>query len=85
MQNMGWLFVRGTEQLHCESRVGGREGACELVLTLPHGIRQVEQYPDRAALLRRQYELIRAWKAQGWRELDADVASEELSGVASRR
>ncbi len=81
---MGWSFVRGAERLHCEARNGGQAGHCELELILPDGVTQVERYPDQAALLRRQYELIRAWKAQGWRELEADAEAEELSGARKR-
>jgi hypothetical protein len=78
---VAWLFVRGTERRHCEARNSGFAGDCELVLILPDGTRQVERYPDQAALLRRQFELIRAWKAQGWREVEPDGEVEELSGV----
>jgi hypothetical protein len=78
---MAWVFVRGAERLQCEARNSGWAGDCELVLLLADGTTQVERYPDQAALLRRQFELIRAWKAQGWREIEPDTEIEELSGV----
>lgn len=83
---MAWSFVRGTERLECEARSSRQAGTRELVITLQDGVRQVEQYPDHAALLRRQFELIRAWKAQGWREIDAQagVEAEALAGGRGR-
>jgi hypothetical protein len=78
---MAWVFVRGAERLQCEARHSGWAGDCELVLLSPDGTTQVERYPDQAALLRRQFELIRAWKAQGWREIEPGAEFEELSGV----
>lgn len=85
-QIVGWSFVRGTERVECEARPGCEAGPYQLVLTLPGGVKQVEQYPDQAALLRRQFELIRAWKAQGWREVEAgaEAEAELLSGARGR-
>jgi hypothetical protein len=42
----------------------------ELVVTGPDGVSRVERYTERAALLRRQHELMTAWKALGWHELE---------------
>ena len=83
---MGWSFVRGAERVECEARGSREAGPCQLVLTLPGGVKQVEQYPDQAALLRRQFELIRAWKAQGWQEAETGIEAEAelLSGARSR-
>ncbi len=62
---------------------GGRRQSCdvhetslwyELIVTGPNGAPRVERYTERAAMLRRQHELLTAWKAQGWRELEADPA-----------
>jgi uncharacterized protein YyaL (SSP411 family) len=44
----------------------------ELVITSPKGVSRVERYTERAAMLRRQHELLTAWKAQGWRELEPE-------------
>jgi hypothetical protein len=44
----------------------------ELVVTLPTGVARVERYTERAAILRRQHELLTAWKAQGWQEVDQE-------------
>ena len=83
-RGMGWSFARGDERRHCEARTGSRPGGCELVLILPDGTTQVERYPDQAALLRRQYELIRAWQAQGWREIEPEMEAAAVPGVRGR-
>ena len=46
----------------------------ELIVTMPDGVVRVERYTERAGMLRRQHELICAWKAQGWREEQAEPA-----------
>ena len=51
----------------------------ELIVTEPDGKSRLERYTERAALLRRQHELLCAWKAQGWQELEPEPA------VAARR
>jgi hypothetical protein len=38
-------------------------------------VSRVERYTEHAALLRRQHELLTAWKAQGWRELEPEAAA----------
>lgn len=70
--DMVWLFARGAERLRCETR-DGDTGSHHLAVTMPDGVERVEQYPDSAALIRRQCELVEAWKAQGWRELKAQA------------
>jgi hypothetical protein len=47
----------------------------ELVVTEPDGVTRVERYTERAGMLRRQHELLCAWKAQGWRELEEEPAA----------
>ena len=44
----------------------------ELVVTSPDGTSRLERYTERAAMLRRQHELLCAWKAQGWQELASE-------------
>lgn len=75
---MTWMFAKGGQRMACESR----EAMLwyELVITSPDGVARVERYTERAQLLRRQHELLCAWKAQGWQELEPEAA-----GVASRR
>ena len=46
----------------------------ELIVTEPDGVTRVERYTERAGMLRRQHELLCAWKAQGWRELEPEPA-----------
>ena len=46
----------------------------ELVITSPDGAARVERYTERAQLLRRQHELLAAWKAQGWEEVEPEPA-----------
>lgn len=67
---MALTFAKGDARLYCEARDGNR--CCELVIVEADGATRVEQYPDRAAMLRRQHELVRAWKAQRWHELEAE-------------
>jgi hypothetical protein len=70
---MGWSFVRGAQWLHCEVRAGGAGSDWEILVRLPDGTPRVEHYPDQVSLLSRQFELIRAWKAQGWCEVDSEA------------
>ena len=53
----------------------------ELIITSPEGVVRVERYTERAGMLRRQHELLCAWKAQGWREMEPEPRS---SGVVQR-
>jgi hypothetical protein len=69
---MTWLFAKGDERQSCETREASLW--YELVVTSPDGKARVERYTERAALLRRQHELVCAWKAQGWRELEPEHA-----------
>jgi hypothetical protein len=74
---MIWTFAKGAQRMSCESR----EAMLwyELVITSPDGVARVERYTERAQLLRRQHELLCAWKAQGWQEIEPAPA------LASRR
>jgi hypothetical protein len=67
------LFAKGQQRISCEAR----EAMLwyELVVTEPDGVMRVERYTERAGMLRRQHELLCAWKAQGWRELDEEAAA----------
>jgi hypothetical protein len=67
---MALIFAKGDARLCCKARDGNR--CCELVIVQADGATRVEQYPDRAAMLRRQHELVRAWKAQSRHELEAE-------------
>ena len=69
---MTWLFAKGRQRLSCEAR----EAMLwyELIVTGPDGVARVERYTERAGMLRRQHELLCAWKAQGWRELEEEPA-----------
>lgn len=67
------ILAKGNQRQSCEVREASLW--YELVITLPDGKARVERYTERAALLRRQHELLRAWKAQGWCELEPEAAS----------
>lgn len=67
------LFAKGNQRQSCEVREASLW--YELVITQPDGKARVEHYTERAALLRRQHELLTAWKAQGWRELEPEAAA----------
>ena len=70
---MTWLFAKGQQRMCCEAR----EAMLwyELVITEPDGVPRVERYTERAGMLRRQHELLCAWKAQGWQELEQEPAA----------
>jgi hypothetical protein len=76
---MTWIFIKGKQQMSCETR----EAMLwyELVLTDASGVQRFERYTERAGMLRRQHELLCAWKAQGWRELEPDA--EAVSGKSA--
>ena len=73
LKGMTWLFAKGGQRMSCEAR----EAMLwyELVVTSPDGVARVERYTERAGMLRRQTELLCAWKAQGWQELEAEPAA----------
>jgi hypothetical protein len=70
---MTWLFAKGRQRMSCEAR----ETMLwyELIVTGPDGVARVERYTERAGMLRRQHELLCAWKAQGWSELEDEPAA----------
>jgi hypothetical protein len=70
---MTWLLAKGSQRMACEAREAMLW--CELVVTEPDGVTRVERCTERAGMLRRQHELLCAWKAQGWRELEEEPAS----------
>ena len=67
---MTWVYTKGAQQISCEAR----EAMLwyELVVTSADGVVRVERYTERAGMLRRQHELLCAWKAQGWTELQPE-------------
>ncbi len=66
------LFSKGNQRQSCD--VHEASLWYELIITDPKGVSRVERYTERASLLRRQHELLRAWKAQGWREMEPEPA-----------
>jgi hypothetical protein len=79
---MTWRFARGDERMSCEAR----EAMLwyELIVTMPDGATRVERYTERAGMLRRQHELLCAWKAQGWLELEPEQAAIRLPPTRQR-
>jgi hypothetical protein len=67
------VFAKGQQRQSCELHEASLW--YELITTAPNGVRRVERYTERAAMLRRQHELLTAWKAQGWRELEPEPAA----------
>ena len=67
------LFAKGNQRQSCD--VHEASLWYELFITQPNGVLRVERYTERAALLRRQHELLTAWKALGWRELEPEVVA----------
>jgi hypothetical protein len=70
---MTWLFDKGSQRISCEAR----EAMLwyELVVTEPDGVTGVERYTSARECCAVSHELLCAWKAQGWRELDEEPAS----------
>jgi len=60
-----WWFERGGQFLRYEARTLPN-GSCELRVTTPDGVEQVETFTDSASLAARQIELERDFVAQGW-------------------
>ena len=71
---MVWVFAKDRQKMSCEAR----EAMLwyEIVVTEANGVVRVERYTERAGMLRRQHELLCAWKAQGWQELQEAPAAE---------
>ncbi len=67
------LFAKGNQRQSCD--VHEASLWYELIITEPSGKSRVERYTERAQMLRRQHELLTAWKAQGWRELEPEPAA----------
>jgi hypothetical protein len=63
-------FAKGNQRQSCE--VLEASLWYELIITEPSGKSRVERYTERAQMLRRQHELLTAWKAQGWREIEPE-------------
>ena len=64
------VFAKGAKRQSCD--VQETSLWYELIICGPNGVSRVERYTERAAMLRRQHELMAAWKAQGWREIEAE-------------
>ena len=65
-------FAKGNQRQSCELHEASLW--YELIITESNGKSRVERYTERAQMLRRQHELLTAWKAQGWRELEPEPA-----------
>ena len=67
------IFAKGAQRQSCEIHEASLW--YELVITAPNGVTRVERYTERAGMLRRQHELLTAWKAQGWKEVEPEPAA----------
>jgi hypothetical protein len=67
------LFAKGNQRQSCDVQEASLW--YELIITGPSGVARVERYTERAAIMRRQEELLTEWKAHGWRELEAEPAA----------
>jgi len=70
---MTQLFAKGRQRMSCEARDAMLW--YELIVTSSDGVPRVERYTERAGMLRRQHELLCAWKAQGWQEMEPEVVA----------
>ena len=66
------IFAKGNQRQSCELHEASLW--YELIVTGTNGVPRVERYTERAAMLRRQHELLAAWRAQGWTELEVEPA-----------
>jgi hypothetical protein len=66
-------FAKGNQRQSCD--VHEASLWYELVITAPNGVSRTERYTEKAAILRREHELLTAWKAQGWTEFEAEPAA----------
>jgi hypothetical protein len=71
---MIYFFRRGQSQLASETRLNPLGPGYELVVTAD-GVTHVEPFEDLPGLLSREHELVRAWRALGWRESAAGATA----------
>jgi len=64
-----YFFRRGDSTLTCETRLNPQGPGYQLVLTESEHER-IENFAELRNLLAREHELLRAWRAQGWRDND---------------
>lgn len=74
-----WFYVLGQERRVCETRLAAEEDGFELIIGDSSGS-HVEHFRDLPELLRREHEVLAAWRAQGWQPTTAQDA-----GLARRR
>jgi hypothetical protein len=67
-----YFFRKGESRLAAETRLNPLGPGYELVVTTD-GVSRVESFDELPALLSREHELVRAWRAMGWRETDTAV------------
>jgi hypothetical protein len=64
-----YFLRRGDATLTCETRLNPQGPGYQLVLTESEHER-IENFAELRNLLAREHELLRAWRAQGWRDND---------------
>lgn len=69
---MIWFYVLGTERRVCETRLAADGDGYELIIG-ERGGTHVERFRDLPELLRREHEVLAAWRAQGWRSTTTNV------------
>jgi hypothetical protein len=62
-----YFFRKGDHQLACETRLNSQGPGYELIVT-EDGASRIEPFEELGALLAREYELLQAWRAMGWRD-----------------
>jgi hypothetical protein len=63
-----YFFRRGGEAITCETRLDPDGPGFQLVLT-ENNTSRIEYFDELPKLLAREHELLRAWRAQGWRDI----------------
>jgi hypothetical protein len=64
-----YFFRRGDAALTCEARLNPDGTGYQLVI-IENGVKRIETFAELRDLLAREHELVRAWRAQGWRDPD---------------
>lgn len=71
---MIWFYVLGAERRICETRLSADGDGYELIIGESGGT-HVERFRDLPGLLRREHEVLAAWRAQGWQPTTARVSA----------
>ena len=67
---MLYFLRRGTDAMSCETRLNPDGPGFQLVIT-ENTRERIEDFEELSELLTREHELLKGWRALGWREVGA--------------